>query len=545
MNAFTSNPVVIEESGKKIGVIELDMDPETERFLLEVTNKDHQQLFFGEVDEDTFLSFDLSHQILVFSYLDPVSRKVLKQKEIDLYETFEIYKRLSLFKEGDKRLSLSKEEELPKDKEILYKAIAKTVKEEMDSPKGTEKEIEHHTYMLNQCTMKDTARQYVVNKIRQIVSRFDGLSEEEIEEFTQKIYADFYGMGILQEIDDDPEVGEIMVNGYVYPHFHCDIYYVKRGKKNKYDKTFQSLDELMNVFTRAIAFSKKELNSVENAIVEATRSNGDRVNIIIPDASESYVMNIRKFRNFVPDLSTMKEYGTVDDFIDRLMRVLVKGKANIGIGGPMGTGKTTFINYLLTYTDPIELKVIIASVNETDVDRVLKGHHVVVLNVDEQKDFTFERLIRSSLRTTADRIIVPESRGEEFRQVYEANLKTKGNMFTAHALDDYSFLDACVDMYIGGNANMDYNHLKNKIAKSIDIVIIMRKVGHQIRIKSISEVVTDENKNFERMNLLYYWHSDPEDWTKGEYRRTENRLTDALKARLNEYGVPMSELKDL
>lgn len=418
------------------------------------------------------------------------------------------------------------------------------MKEEMDNPKGSAKEVEHHTYMLNQTTMKEDARIYVTNKIRQIVSRYEGLSEEEIEKYTKNIYSDFYGMGILQEIDDDPEVGEIMVNGFVYPQFRCDIYFIKKGKKIPYDKTFKDLDELLNVFSRSIAFSGKELNNLENAIIEATRSNRDRVNILIPDASESYVMNIRKFNNFVPNLDMMYEYGTVDSFIDELMRVIVKGKANIGIGGPMGTGKTTFINFLLSYTPPIERKVVIASVAETDVERVLKGHDVVILNVDETKKFTFDRHLRASLRTTAERIIIPESRGEEFRQVYEANLKTKGNMFTGHALDDYAFLDMCVDMYANGES-MDVVGLRNKICKALDIVIIMRKVGDGIRIKSISEIVTDDKQNFERMNLLYYWHSDPEDNTKGEYRRTDNRLTESIKTRLNEYGVPMSAMTNL
>ena len=169
---------------------------------------------------------------------------------------------------------------------------------------------------------------------------------------------------------------------------------------------------------------------------------------------------------------------------------------------------------------------------------------MVSINVNEIKGFTFDKLLRTSLRTTADRVIIPESRGEEFRQVYEANLKTKGNMFTAHALDDYSFLDMCVDMYANGRS-MNVDSLRNKICKALDIVIVMRKVGNGIRIKSISEVVVDDKQHFERMNLLYYWESDPEDSTKGEYRRTENRLTDAIKTRMNEYGVPMSSMKDL
>ena len=67
-------------------------------------------------------------------------------------------------------------------------------------------------------------------------------------------------------------------------------------------------------------------------------------------------------------------------------------------------------------------------------------------------------------------------------------------MFTAHALDDESFMDMCVDMYlsspdVSGTESAEF--LKNKITKALDIVIIMRRVGPKIRCKSISEVVQD------------------------------------------------------
>lgn len=533
MKLFQANPVTITHEGRMIGVLELKK-PETKDkdYLLEVENAEGIVLFKGKLESDTFLSFDIANQKLIFNYRDVETKEVMDGQDFDLYALF--YDQLNI-----------EEQKQAEARRHLYDTIVELVKEQMDSPEGTPQEIEHHTKMLNEATTKESARLYVTNKIREIVYRFEQLSEIEKDAYAEAIYADLYGLGVIQELDDDPDVGEIMVNGYVYPNFHCDIYYVKKGKKIKYNKTFRSLNELLNVYSRVISFSKKDLNNLENAIVEATRSNRDRVNIIIPDASESYVMNIRKFGNFVPNLRSMKELGTVDDFIDTLMEVLVKGKANIGVGGAMGTGKTTFINFALGYTDPSERKVVIASVSETDIERTLKGHDVVILNVDDIKGFTFDKLKRSALRTTADRIIVPESRGEEFKQVYEANLQTKGNMFTAHALDDYAFLDMCVDMYAGDQQGMDVENLRNKIAKSLDIIIIMRKVGDQIRIKSISEVVLDERKNFDRMNLLYYWHSDPEDVTKGEYRRTENRMTDSLKERLNEFGVPMSMMEDL
>lgn len=240
----------------------------------------------------------------------------------------------------------------------------------------------------------------------------------------------------------------------------------------------------------------------------------------------------------------MKAVGTIDDFIDDLFEVLVKGKANIGIGGPMGTGKTTMINYMLTYTPPSERKMVIASVSETDVERVLKGHDIIIGKVDEEKGFTFAKLLKASLRTTSDRVIIPESRGEEFKELYEANLKTKGNMFTAHAIDAKGFMEACVDMYLS-NPNVSgetAENIRNKLVNGIDIIIMMRLVGNKIRIKSISEVTSDEEGHFDKIVPLYEFVFDPENPLEGHYQRTEYRLSNKFKTRLNEMGIPFSKL---
>ncbi|ADO59462.1 ATPase, T2SS/T4P/T4SS family [Paenibacillus polymyxa] len=530
---FSSNPIVVKHKNKTVGIVQLDLDPSVKDFILEVTDDTNKTIFKGIVDEDTFLSVDSSSLVVTMLYLDPNSQEVLLRKGINLIEQFG----LTDIEMDEKVQSVNVKK--------LYESILAEVKGRMDNPKGSSAEIDHHTLMMNKTTMDKDARAYVQNKIRHVVAQYGMLSDAQVEETAQKIYAELYGMGILQELDDDPLVGEIMVNGYVYPSFRCEIYYIKFGQKLKYDRTFESFEDMYNVYSRAISFSKKEMNNLENASIEATRANRDRVNVIIPDASESYVLNIRKFGNFLPNLDNMKKYGTVNDYLDQLFSVLVRGKANIGIGGEMSTGKTTLINYLLTYTKPEERKVVIAAINETDVDRVLKGHDIVILNVDEEKNFTFERQLRAALRTTASRIIVPESRGQEFRQVYGANFKTSGNMFTAHALDEEAFLDACVDMYIGDSNYTNISHLKNKIAKTIPIVVIMRMVGSEIRIKSVSEVILDEHRNYKKMNVLCHWVQDPEDVTKGVYKRTENRLSMHLKKLLNEYGVPMSQMEKL
>lgn len=526
--ASTKNPIVIMCNGKKARLQELKLEMGRDFQIIEVYVSSGELIAKQNIAEIPYLSLDSELEKVKIIYKD-VDDQYLDEETIDL------------------RVKDSEEEFYSKE-ELEYMKLRDEIAEAMDNPQGTEKEKSEHTRLLKDTVIYEHAKQYVISRIRRLLIAKENVPIKQIDKLAYRLFSDLYGLGAIQELDDDTEVGEIMVNAKVFPRFQASIYYIKNQKKEEYTKyKFTNLEQLKNVFDRVIAFNKKAINSVETAIVEATRPNRDRVNIIVPDASENYVLNIRKFTNFLPNLDMMKKSGTVDSFIDRLMDILVRGKANVGIGGPMGTGKTTYVNFLLTYTKKIERKVVIASVSETDVDRVLAGHDVVVFNVDEEKGFTFDKLVRTSLRTTADRVIIPESRGGEFKQLYEANLKTRGNLFTAHALDDESFLEMCVDMYMaspdaGKESSKD---IRNKLTKGIDVVIIMRKVGDKIRIKSISEVLSNKNGEYAGMNCLYKWDFDPENPLEGRYIRTENRMSPALKTRLNEFGVPMSELKDL
>lgn len=524
--SFKLNPIRVSNNGKIVRIIDSKKElHESVTTLKVVTLSNIPITTYDLTIEDLLIELDENLCEVKFIYYN-------NQNNYIDFENIELI---------DKKAQLEKL--TPEEK--FYNELKASVKEEMNMPKGTEIEISAHTELLKKSIVDTNARIYIVSKIRKKLLNIPEIKDEDVEFLTYKLYSDLYGMGVLQELDDDPTVGEIMVNAKTFPTFSCSIYYIKNQLKYSYEKTFKSQPELENVFRKVIEFNKKELNQTDNAMIEATRPNKDRVNIIIPDASENWILNIRKFSNFVPNMEMMRQSGTIDDYNDRLFKVLIKGLANIGIGGYMGTGKTTLINFLLTYTEPISRKVVVASVSETDVDRVLKGHDVVILNVDDEKGFSFSKHLKFALRSTADRIVVPESRGDEFKQIYEANLKTSGNLFTAHALDDEAFLDMCVEMYKSSPSAQgeQEEYVKLKLAKSINIIAIMRKVGKNIRIKSISEVIVKDGKV--ELNPLQEWTFDPEKPLEGKYEATGNKMSDALKRKLNENGVPISEMIDL
>jgi len=505
---FNPNLIIIKDNENILGIYKIKFDYTKEDYKIVILNSTNEVIFNGKLNDAKFIKLDINLGNVYIEYFKPNENTPFFEEEINLKKYSDNFS----------------------DKKDDMENLTKKVQHLMDNPEGSTEEIEYHTMMLKRCTYNIEARSYVEEKIKQILLK-NGYKIEIADILSKQLYANLYGMGILQELDDDLNISEIMVNAYSYPNFKCNIYYKKTNEeKKKYNKTFNNIDEMLNIFSRTISFSKKELNSIENAKVEVTRANGDRVTVIIPEASEDYVLNIRKFSNFIPTKNNMIKVGTINEEIDELMDILVKGKVNIGIGGEMDTGKTTFINYLLTHTNPLERKTIISNVKEINSNRILDGHDIVFLNIDEKKGFTFKEQIKTALRTTAGRIIIPEARGEEFKQVYEANLKIKGNIFTVHATDDEIFLDTCADMYIE-SSNSDISLIKNKIAKSIDIIIIMKEIKNKIRIKSISEVIVNENGEYAGLNRLYYWSFE-----KNKYIR-ENKISEKLKEKLFEEGV--------
>ena len=526
---FYGSPIFVRDEKDRIfKIVELDLKPYRDFKILRVLDLDENEIcryHFKAPKDYTAISVSNTLEKISLEYLN-AEGELIKRRSYNITV-------------GDKIRAQF-------DPAVLkYERVLEHVVENMDQMDGSESEKENHTLQLHTCSYSPTAKTYVMTRIKTLIGQLDDVSSDEIDEYAVRIFGDQYGLGPIQELDEDPEVGEIMVNAREFPNWTCQIYYIKNQTKYEYKaKTFTDVNQLTNVLNRIIAFDNKSLNKVNNSIVEAIRPSGDRVNIVIPDASDNWSLNIRKFTNFVPDMQGMKRSGTVTGPIDRLFDVLVRGKANIGIGGMMGTGKTTMINFMLTYTPKDERKTIIAQVAETDIERVLKGHDVLIFKVNEEKNITFSKLLRTSLRTTSDRVIIPESRGSEFKELYEANTKTKGNMFTAHATDDASFMDVCVDMYMSSPdaADESAKYIKDKISKAIDIVVIMVRIGSFIRIKSISEVCMNDQGEFTHMSPLIRYRRDPEDINKGSYELTGTPMSSALCERLNELGVKMSEI---
>lgn len=243
------NPIRVIDNGKIVRIVEGTKEFKNDS----VTTVDIVTL-----SDVPIHSYEITDDLLIELDVNLVSVKLLYLNNNE-YVDFEI---IELEDKSLKFNELSEEEK-------LYEDLKLKIKQAMDMPDGTEVEVSKHTELLKRTTTDPNARVYVSSKIRKQLIKMS-VNDELVEDLTYRLYAELYGMGVLQELDDDGTVGEIMVNARTFPKFSCDIYYIQNQVKKKYDKTFKTLPEMENVFRKVVEFSKKELNATDNAMVEAT-----------------------------------------------------------------------------------------------------------------------------------------------------------------------------------------------------------------------------------------------------------------------------------
>ena len=231
----------------------------------------------------------------------------------------------------------------------------------------------------------------------------------------KSIYDSLKNYDILTELLDDKNVNEIMINSY------DEIFIDKNGKYKKWDKKFESKEQLENIIQQIVGKINRIVN-VSNPIVDARLSDGSRVHIVLPPiAIKGATVTIRKF----PEKITMKkliEYGSINVEAALFLENLVKNGYNIFISGGTGSGKTTFLNALSEFIPKGDRVITIEDSAELNISHVdnLVSLETRDKNVEGEGEINMQMLIKAALRMNPDRIVVGEVRGKEALDMLQA-----------------------------------------------------------------------------------------------------------------------------
>jgi pilus assembly protein CpaF len=393
---------------------------------------------------------------------------------------------------------------------------------------------------LYDASLSDTELEGLVHqRLRELLDEEEpGLSAQEKLLIVRQIGDSVLGLGPLEPFIRDPEVTEVMVNGW-------DSIYVERGGKVYWTGSkFHDDSQLRRTIDKIVGKVGRRIDE-SSPYVDARLPDGSRVNAIIPPlAVDGPALTIRKFSADPYQAEDLISFGTLTRPVVELLDACVRGRLNMLVSGGTGAGKTTTLNVLSSFLPDDERIITI----EDSAELRLQQPHVVRLeyrppNIEGKGEVTIRDLVRNSLRMRPDRIVVGEVRGGEALDMLQAmNTGHDGSISTIHANTPRDALSRLETMAMMSGMDIGTRAIREQVTSALNVII------HQARMKDgtrrvthVTEIVGMEGEVITLQDLFLF------DYTAGideDGRFLGNLKSTGLRPRfldrLNEQGVSVS-----
>lgn len=348
---------------------------------------------------------------------------------------------------------------------------------------------------------------------------------------TGSVFESIRGLGVLGQIIADPEITEVMINGYQ------DIFVEKSGRLQKLSDHFESRQELETIITKFVSQAGRAVNESE-PIVDTHLKDGSRVNVVMPPvALNGPIVTIRRFPKEAMTVQKLIAYGSITPEVAEVLELLVRSRYNIFVSGGTGSGKTTFLNALSNFIPRDERIITIEDSAELQIKNIDNLVRLETRNAgpDGTGAITIKDLIRSALRMRPDRIVVGEVRGAEALDMLQAmNTGHDGSLSTGHANSTHDMLSRLETMVLQGAAGLPLEAIRQQIGSAVDIIIHLSRLRDKTRrTMQIVEILgyDAETRKFQ-INPLYEFRESPKSTKEkvvGRLERTANPMQNVQK----------------
>src|SRR3990172_9376719 len=379
----------------------------------------------------------------------------------------------------------------------------------------------------------------VHQRLRELLDEEEpGLSAQEKLLIVRQIGDSVLGLGPLEPFTRDPEVTEVMVNGW-------DAIYVERGGRIYWTGAkFHDEGQLRRTIDKIVSKVGRRIDEA-SPYVDARLPDGSRVNAIIPPlAIDGPALTIRKFSADPYQAEDLISFGTLTRQVVELVEACVRGRMNILVSGGTGAGKTTTLNVLSSFLPDDERIITI----EDSAELRLQQPHVVRLeyrppNIESRGEVTIRDLVRNSLRMRPDRIVGGGGRGGEALDMLQAmNTGHDGSISTIHSNSPRDALSRLETMSMMAGMDLGIRAIREQIASAVNLIIHQARMKDGVRrITHITEIVGMEGNIITLQDLFLFDYSagiDDEGRFRGQLKATG--LRPRFVERLAERGVAIA-----
>lgn len=393
---------------------------------------------------------------------------------------------------------------------------------------------------LYDASMSDTELEGLVHqRLRELLDEEEpGLSAQEKLLIVRQIGDSVLGLGPLEPFIRDPEVTDVLVNGW-------DSIYVERGGKLYWTGSkFHDDAQLRRTIEKIVAKIGRRIDE-SSPYCDARLPDGSRVNAIIPPlAIDGPALSIRKFSADPYQAEDLVSFGTLTRPVVELLEACVRGRLNMLVSGGTGAGKTTTLNVLSSFLPDDERIITI----EDAAELRLQQPHVVRLeyrppNIEGKGEVTIRDLVRNALRMRPDRIVVGEVRGAETIDMMQAmNTGHDGSISTIHCNSPRDALARLETMTMMAGMDLGVRAIREQIASALQVIVHQARMKDgSRRITHVTEIVGMEGDVITLQDLFLFDYSagiDDEGHFLGDLRSTG--LRPRFLERLQDRGISVS-----